>query len=108
MKTTLKVVLLFSLLSVFLHPACKDKDTTPPEITIVGDNPLYHPLGVPYVDPGATAQDDQDGDITGKIMTTIEVDVNTQAYNNHVYYNVEDAAGNEATQAIRIVHVLKL
>lgn len=108
MKNTLKILILFGFFSVFIHPACNDKDNTPPVITILGDNPLYHPLGVPYVDPGATAQDDQDGDITSKIVTTIDVDVNTQAYNYHVYYDVEDAAGNKATQAVRIVHVLEL
>jgi hypothetical protein len=108
MKSILKIVILFSLFSVFFHPACKDKDTTPPVITILGDNPLFYPLGVPYVDPGATAEDDQDGDITAKIKTTIDVDVNVQAYNYHVYYDVEDAAGNKAKQAVRIVHVLQM
>ena len=35
-------------------------DETPPEITVLGDNPLTWIAGEPYVDPGATALDDVD------------------------------------------------
>ena len=39
-------------------------DTAPPVITINGDNPVTLPPGVEYLDPGATATDSLDGDIT--------------------------------------------
>lgn len=92
---------------LLIHPGCKEKDNNPPVITILGNNPLTHQLGEPYVDPGATAYDEEDGDITGKIETINFVDPNTQGYSYHVYYNVEDEAGNKATEAIRIVNVLQ-
>ncbi|MEP3383426.1 MAG: immunoglobulin-like domain-containing protein [Flavobacteriaceae bacterium] len=78
-----------------------EPDTTAPEITIVGDNPLtiVQPNG--YTELGATALDDTDGDITDNIEITGEVNVNVpETY--EVTYTVLDAAGN-ATSAIREV-----
>ena len=47
----------------------------------------------PFVDPGATASDDKDGDLTGNINTSS--DVNTALPGTyHVTYTVEDKAGN--------------
>jgi hypothetical protein len=86
---------------------CKEKDTTPPVITITGDNPLNHPVGVPYNDPGATALDEEDGDLTNEIETTVNVDPDVVGYNYTVEYKVSDKAGNEATPAVRTVHVLE-
>src|SRR5699024_4769766 len=44
-----------------------DEDTTPPEITLNGDNPMELEVGEEYVEPGATAEDDVDGDLTDEI-----------------------------------------
>lgn len=104
MKNLLICCILFFSVAVF-SSGCK-KDKNPPVITIIGDNPLIHPLGVPYDDPGATAFDEEDGDITDKIQTEINVDINEQGYNYSVKYNVEDAAGNRADEKVRTVHVL--
>ena len=43
-------------------------DTTPPVITVVGANPLTLTEGDPYTDPGATASDDVDGDLTSAAL----------------------------------------
>jgi hypothetical protein len=43
-------------------------DTTAPVITLVGDNPLELNNGDTYTDPGATASDDVDGDLTSSIV----------------------------------------
>jgi hypothetical protein len=91
---------------VFFIPSCKEKDTTPPVITILGANPLNHQLGVPYEDPGATALDEEDGDLSSEIEATVNVNVDVEGYNYSVEYKVKDKAGNEATPAIRSVHVL--
>jgi hypothetical protein len=39
-------------------------DVTPPVITLLGADPFQVPLGGPFIDPGVTAIDDIDGDIS--------------------------------------------
>ncbi len=79
-------------------------DTTPPVITILGDNPATVILGNTYIDAGATAIDNIDGDVTVNIVTVSDVDVNIIG-SHEVTYNVSDAAGNDANEAIRDVIV---
>lgn len=86
--------------------AAQITDQTRPTITLVGDEPQAWTNGVtPYVDPGATATDDIDGDLTASIVAdSSTVDVDTEgAYT--VTYNVVDSAGNAATQVTRTVNV---
>lgn len=80
-------------------------DTTPPTITLTGDNPLELTVGDTYVEQGATANDDVDGDISGDIVIDSSA-VNTAVAGSYdVTYNVSDVAGNAATQVIRTVNV---
>ena len=79
-------------------------DTTPPVITLNGNDPIQVELGTPYTDPGATALDLCDGDLSGQIALTNPVDTNTEGTYT-VTYDVSDAAGNPAT-ATRTVEVL--
>ena len=79
-------------------------DTTPPVITLVGDNPVNITVGDTYTDAGATASDDVDGDITTNIVTVNNVDATTIGTYT-VTYNVSDAAGNPATEVTRTVNV---
>ncbi|EGW53319.1 beta strand repeat-containing protein [Candidatus Endoriftia persephonae] len=72
-------------------------ETTAPVITITGDNPLALEAGTTaYSDPGASANDNVDGDITGNITTSGSVD-RTTAGTYTITYTVNDAAGNTAT-----------
>lgn len=80
-------------------------DTTPPVITFLGSSEVTVTLGHDYVDAGATAFDNVDGDITSKIVTVNPVDKNT-IDDYVVTYNVTDSSGNQAIQVIRIVHVV--
>ncbi|MEM9998238.1 MAG: immunoglobulin-like domain-containing protein, partial [Bacteroidota bacterium] len=74
-------------------------DTTAPVITLLGDNPLALAFGTAYVEPGATAQDDTDGDLTAAIeIDAMEVDA-LVAGTYTVRYSVTDGAGNEASAA---------
>jgi len=82
----------------------EDLDTIPPEITILGDNPVYVELNGVYVDEGATAQDDIDGDITDNIVTSNAVNT-AFILPQFVRYNVSDNAGNNAIQASRTVNI---
>lgn len=80
-------------------------DVTPPVITLLGANPATITQGMIYVDPGATAMDNVDGNITARIVTVNRVNTNIiGAYT--VTYNVSDAAGNAAVQKTRTVNVV--
>lgn len=80
-------------------------DTIPPVITLLGNNPVNIQVGSSYVDAGATASDNIDGDITGKIIVVNPVDINTVGTYT-ITYDVIDLAGNPATQVTRTVNVV--
>ncbi len=80
-------------------------DTTPPVISLLGASPLNLTVGDSYTDPGATASDNVDGNITGNIVVGGDT-VNTAVAGTYVVtYNVSDAAGNSAAQVMRAVVV---
>ena len=82
-------------------------DRTPPVITLLGDNPMTVELGTDYVDPGATAMDNVDGNISVDDVIVDSSSVDTDMLGSYtVTYNVADAAGNEATQVTRTVQVV--
>jgi hypothetical protein len=77
-------------------------DTTPPVITINGDNPVTLIKDDTYNDVGATASDDVDGDVS---VTTLSNDVDTSVVGTyHVTYSAKDSAGNEsnATREVKV------
>jgi len=68
-------------------------DTTAPEITLLGGAEISVPSGAAFVDPGATATDDIDGDLTDAIATS--GGVNTNVVGSYtVTYTVSDRASN--------------
>lgn len=83
------------------------EDETAPVITLTGDPVVTIITGSTYIDDGATAVDDVDGDITANIVTTGSVDVNT-AGSYTIRYNVTDAAGNAAAEVVRTVNVTNI
>jgi len=72
-----------------------EPDLNGPTITILGNNPEYVLKGDTYVDAGATAEDEKDGDLTGDIITDNQVDT-TYSGEYAVYYTVKDSDGNVA------------
>ena len=81
-------------------------DNTAPVITLVGDGVVQNEWTVPFVDPGATAVDNVDGDISSRIVASSTIDVNVVgAYT--VIYNVTDTAGNAAVPVVRTVNVFR-
>lgn len=99
-----RFAILIITLIIFGLSAC-DKDKKPPVITIIGDNPTITGKGIEYIDAGATAYDEEDGDITDKIVVSNEVNIaDTGTY--FVRYNVKDDAGNAAEEKIRTVSVI--
>lgn len=79
-------------------------DNEAPVITILGDNPTTIFVNQPYIDAGATAIDDVDGDVTNRIIITGTVNPSI-AGTYTITYTVSDEAGNIAT-ATRTVHVV--
>ena len=97
--------LLFALTLPLLFSCSKvDPDVTPPIITLLGDATVTIPLGTPYIDEGATAEDDTDGDLSSDITVSNPVDINILG-SYSVTYNVSDISANSAT-ATRTVHVV--
>ena len=81
-------------------------DTTLPVITLVGANPQVIEVFSAYVELGATASDNYDGDITGLIVIDATA-VNTAVVGSYsVTYDVVDANGNAAIQVTRTVDVV--
>jgi hypothetical protein len=79
-------------------------DTTSPVITLVGEAIVTVEVGSDYEDPGATAKDSIDGDLTSQIKVTGKVDVQ-KVGEYQLKYNVEDASGNAAKELVRNVLV---
>jgi len=107
----IKTILAINISFIFIFLISCNKDSNPPVITVLGSNPMFHyivqmndtVIYTDYIDPVATALDEEDGDITDKINTTINVNVK-QVGIYTVLYSVEDKAGNPAT-ATRAVEV---
>ncbi|MFA6270094.1 MAG: immunoglobulin-like domain-containing protein, partial [Candidatus Paceibacterota bacterium] len=60
------------------HQNCNPTQTnTPPTITLIGANPLNITIGTQFTDPGATATDTEDGDLTSQIVKTGTVNAST-------------------------------
>lgn len=76
----------------------------PPIITLLGSNPMYIYKDQPFVDPGATAYDQEDGDITGDIVQAGSVN-NAVVGPYLLVHNVTDSAGNNAATKVRTVYV---
>ena len=80
------------------------EDSIAPVITLLGDAAVSIEVGDTYIDAGATAKDNYDGDITSNIVTVSNVD--TAIVGSYtVTYDVADASGNTALTVTRIVTV---
>ena len=79
-------------------------DTTPPVLTLLGSQIMDIRQGQTFVDPGYTAIDDTDGNITNKVNVTGSVNINVPGV-YRLEYSVTDAAGNTSA-ATRIVEVV--
>ncbi len=91
---------------LMIFSACETEDLVNPVITLSGADTIEIVLNdaAGFTDPGATATDDKDGDITAQIITTGTVDV-TKIGSYELTYSVSDNAGNQASVK-RIVNVI--
>ncbi len=79
------------------------QDTTAPVVTVTDPSSTNACQSQPYTDPGATANDACDGDLTGNIVVTGNVDTSI-AGDYTLTYTATDAAGNSGS-ATRVVTV---
>ncbi|MCB1098540.1 MAG: DUF5011 domain-containing protein, partial [Verrucomicrobiae bacterium] len=79
--------------------------TTPPVLTLLGENPVTHEAATPYTDAGATATDAEDGDISGSIVVSNGVNIGALG-SYSVTYNVSDSSGLAAAEVTRTVNVV--
>ena len=77
-------------------------DTTAPVITLIGSSNINLTVGDTFTDPGATATDDVDGDLTSSITSSGAVDTSSVGTYT-LTYSVEDAAGNTTTLTITVI-----
>ena len=71
-------------------------DPIPPEITLLGSADMEIGLGSSFSDPGYTATDNCDGDLTAQVRCVGRVDTSRAGFYT-LTYHVTDTYGNEAT-----------
>lgn len=82
----------------------KKFDKTKPVITLTGNAVDIAAAGESYIDAGATAMDNYDGNLTNKIVKSGSVDT-TKEGTYTLTYDVTDTNGNKAVQITRTVKV---
>ena len=96
-------------LSFFLVPAimipvfisCVKDDKVAPVIVLSGPDIIYLNLNDTWQDPGFTAHDNVDGDLTAKVVVGDNVD--TKFVNQYdLTYTVYDKSGNEAVMKLQV------
>ena len=70
----------------------KREDVTLPSISLNGDETVYIPVGTDFADPGYSAYDNCDGDITDKV--SVSGNVGNSSGNYSINYSVSDDHGN--------------
>ncbi|OGZ50403.1 MAG: hypothetical protein A3C84_00230 [Candidatus Ryanbacteria bacterium RIFCSPHIGHO2_02_FULL_48_12] len=79
-------------------------ENLPPTLTLNGENPITLVVGTPFVDPGATAQDQEDGDTTAHIVVSGDVITSSTAPGTYtIAYNVKDSRNASAPEVRRTV-----
>jgi len=81
------------------------KDDEAPTISLNGSSTYYHRINTTFNEPGYTASDNCDSDLTKKVTVTGNVDANKEGKYT-LTYTVKDNSGNE-TKVERIVRVYK-
>lgn len=100
MKTQ-KLTFLFLLAIIFF--SCQKADKNKPEIQLNGSESMEISRGETISDPGATASDKQDGDLTSKIVSDWSDKVNKDATGDYtVTYTVQDKKGNKVSTTRKV------
>ena len=83
------------------------QDTTSPQITLKGEKKILLNIGTNYQEPGYSATDNLDGDITKSVKVTGTVDGNTMGTYT-ITYAVSDSKGNRSnvTRTIEVKDIM--
>lgn len=102
MKKSLLIAGILATSAVFISGCSKD-DTEAPVITLNGDNPYQLEMLQTYSDPGATADDNEDGDLSSSISVDASDIENRLPGSYEVNYSVSDAAGNSGSASREVI-----
>ena len=76
-----------------------------PEISLLGEQSISINVGTTYNDPGATANDAEDGDISNAIRIDSTLDVSTPG-EYEIIYSVTDSDGNTTSVTrLSLIHI---
>jgi hypothetical protein len=103
-KSLVKMFEFVVLIALLACSGSGDPENKPPQITLIGDSTVEISVGGNYVDAGAVATDEEDGDISDKIVTVNPVDTNLPG-THMIRYNVTDTDGSSAPEVKRTVIV---
>lgn len=92
-KLSYALIALLTLFFLFTYSNC-NKDEEDPVITLEGKTTMKLPLNTPYVEPGYSASDDKDGDITDKVQVSDSIVPDTVG-TYVIEYSVKDEKENE-------------
>lgn len=90
------------ILQVFVDMEA-EPENDPPVISLLGQTPWITECGNPFIDPGATASDEEDGDLTVNIVTSGEPDTSTPGLYRITYSVVDE--DQSSTSVVRVVRV---
>ena len=97
-KIVYRLLLLNFSLILMLSSCAPKEDTTDPVILLKGNNPYnVDSIGGSFTDPGYTAVDDNDGDITDRVVVQYPLIGKDSARSYQIFYRVMDNAGNTFT-----------
>ncbi len=80
-------------------------DSSAPVVTLSGPSEMTITVGAAYNDPGYSASDDTDGNLSSQVTTMGEVDTATPGV-YQVLYKVTDSFGNVSSTVVRKVNVV--
>jgi hypothetical protein len=78
-------------------------EPTTPVITLLGENPITIEVGSVFTDPGATAANSCNNNISVTVNSTVDTSV-VGSYT--ITYTATDSSGNQATAVVRTVNVV--
>lgn len=90
--------------TVIVPDSSNSTDVVPPVITLTGNSLINISKGSSYVEQGATATDNVDGNITSRIIKTGLVNTKLKG-TYYIKYNVVDLNGNKADTVVRTIIV---
>ena len=93
--------LIYLFIALLIVACSSDDDNTAPVVTLIGESSITVTQNATYEDAGATAIDNNDGDLTSNIVTTSNVDTSTLGMYT-VTHSVLDASGNNGSASRQV------